>query len=92
MDVRPAVLALDDHAAVLSAVLRDLRKRYGRDYRVLGAESGAAGLEILKDLSLRDQPLALLVVDQRMPGMTGVAFLLEALDLLPKSKRVLLTA
>jgi thioredoxin reductase (NADPH) len=92
MDGRPAILALDDHEAVLSAVLRDLRKRYGRGYRVLGANSGTAGLEILKDLTLRDQPLALLVVDQRMPGMTGVAFLGEALDLFPDAKRVLLTA
>ncbi len=92
MDARPTILALDDHPSVLSAVLRDLRKKYGRQYQVLGAKSGTMGLETLKELSVRAQPVALLVVDQRMPEMTGVEFLKEALELFPEAKRVLLTA
>jgi len=92
MDGRPVILAVDDHPSVLSAVLRDLRRRYGREYRTLGADSGPAALELVRDLSTRDQPLSLMVVDQRMPEMTGVEFLREALRLYPGSKRVLLTA
>ncbi|MGW8266353.1 MAG: FAD-dependent oxidoreductase [Longimicrobiales bacterium] len=92
MAVTPAIVAVDDHPSVLSAVVRDLRRNYGRDFRVLGAESGPEGLELLEDLSRRSQPLALLVVDQRMPEMSGVDFLKEALHLFPGAKRVLLTA
>ena len=92
MDGRPVILAVDDHPAVLSAGLRDLRSRYGREYRTLGAESGPSALELVQGLSGRNQPLALMVVDQRMPEMTGVEFLREALRLYPGAKRVLLTA
>jgi thioredoxin reductase (NADPH) len=92
MDGRPVILAVDDHPSVLSAVLRDLRRRYAREYRTLGAESGPAALELVQDLSTRNQPLSLMVVDQRMPEMTGVEFLREALRLYPGAKRVLLTA
>jgi thioredoxin reductase (NADPH) len=89
---RPAILAVDDHEPVLGAVLRDLRRRYGKDYRILGADSGPAGLQVLEGLALRSSVLALLVVDQRMPGMTGVEFLKEAVQLFPEARRVLLTA
>jgi thioredoxin reductase (NADPH) len=92
MAVMPVIVAVDDHPSVLSAVVRDLRRNYGRDYRVLGAESGSEGLEILNDLSDRQQPLALLVADQRMPEMSGIEFLKEAVRIFPGSKRVLLTA
>ena len=92
MDGRPVILAVDDHPSVLSAVLRDLRRRYGREYRTLGADSGPAALELVRDLSTRNQPLSLMVVDQRMPEMTGGEFLREALRLYPGAKRVLLTA
>jgi thioredoxin reductase (NADPH) len=89
---RPAILAVDDQPAVLSAVVRDLRRRFGRNYRVLGAESGGGGLEIVRDMALRSEPLALIVADQRMPNLTGVEFLKEALQLYPEARRVLLTA
>jgi thioredoxin reductase (NADPH) len=89
---RPAILAVDDHEPVLGAVLRDLRRRYGREYRILGADSGPAALRLLEELALRNETVALLVVDQRMPGMTGVEFIREAVQLFPGSRRVLLTA
>jgi len=92
MEGRPTILALDDHPSVLSAVLRDLRRRYGRAYRILGAESGPEALGLIRELSSRSEALALMVVDQRMPEMTGVEFLREAVPLFPGSKRVLLTA
>ena len=68
---KPAILAVDDDAAVVAAVVRDLRPRYGEDYRVLRATSGAEALEILADQLLKDRPVAAVVSDQRMPGMTG---------------------
>ena len=89
---KPVILAVDDHPPVLSAVLRDLRSRYGKDYRLLGAQSGSAALGVLKDLARQNKIVALMVVDQRMPGMSGIEFLREALSLFPGARRVLLTA
>ena len=89
---KPAILAVDDEPSVLAAVARDLRQRYAKDYRVLRAASGQEGLEQLRELKLRNEPLALMLVDQRMPEMTGVAFLHEAMALHPAAKRALLTA
>lgn len=89
---KPTLLTVDDDPEVLNAVSRDLRNQYGREYRILRSESGAAALEILRELKERSEPIALLLSDQRMPGMDGVAFLCEAMKLCPKSKRVLLTA
>jgi thioredoxin reductase (NADPH) len=89
---KPVLLTVDDDVDVLAAVTRDLRKRYGRDYRILRADSGAAALELLGELKEREEPVALMLSDQRMPKMDGVAFLSEALKLHPKSKRALLTA
>ena len=89
---KPIILAVDDDPDVLSAITRDLRKKYGRDYRILRAGSGSTALELLTELSDKDAPLALLLSDQRMPGMDGVTFLSEAASLHPKAKRVLLTA
>ena len=65
---KPAILAVDDDAAVVAAVVRDLRTKYGEDYRVLRATSGAEALEILADQVLKDRPIAAVVSDQRMPG------------------------
>jgi len=89
---KPIILAVDDEPAVLSAVARDLRRHFGGDYNVLRAGSGAAALDALRTLKLQAQPVALLVVDQRMPEMNGVEFLREAIVLHPQAKRVLLTA
>ena len=90
--MKPAILAVDDDPDVLKAVERDLRKQYGNRFRVLRAESGSIGLELLKRLKLRNDPTALLLVDQRMPHKTGVDFLQEAMEIFPDAKRVLLTA
>jgi thioredoxin reductase (NADPH) len=89
---KPILLTVDDDPDVLNAVARDLRGRYGKEYRVLRADSGNAALELLRELKERGTPVALLLSDQRMPGMDGVAFLSEAVKLYPKAKRVLLTA
>jgi thioredoxin reductase (NADPH) len=88
----PVILAIDDDPQVLRAVERDLRSRFGQDYRIVGADSGTRGLEVLSRLTLRGTPVALLVVDQRMPVMTGVEFLAAAQETHPDAKRVLLTA
>jgi thioredoxin reductase (NADPH) len=89
---KPFILALDDDPQVLQAVARDLRSEYGSAYRVLTAGSGAAALELLADRKRRGDPAALFVVDQRMPAMSGVEFLAEAVELYPDARRVLLTA
>jgi thioredoxin reductase (NADPH) len=90
--VRPAIITVDDDADVLRAVESDLRRQYAGDYRVLRADSGAAALEALHGLKRRSAPVALLMADQRMPQMTGVEFLGQAMGLFPDAKRVLLTA
>jgi thioredoxin reductase (NADPH) len=92
MPAKPAILAVDDDPPVLRAVERDLRTRYADDYRVIGAGSAADALEVVRELTQRDEPVALFLVDQRMPTMTGTEFLVEALPLQPDAKRVLLTA
>lgn len=89
---KPILITVDDDPEVLLAVERDLRRRYGDRYRVLRADSGATALEALRGLKQRDDAVALLLVDQRMPRMTGVEFLGEAKKIYPDSKRVLLTA
>ena len=86
------VLAIDDDPAVGRAIERDLRARYGARYRVLLADSGEAGLGLVEQIVRRGEPVALLVADQRMPGMSGVEFLSRALKMAPQAKRVLLTA
>ena len=92
MAAKPAILAVDDDAPVLRAVERDLRARYGDDYRVIGAGSGGEALEVVRELTQRGDAVALFLVDQRMPVMTGVELLAEAIPLQPDAKRVLLTA
>lgn len=92
MAAKPAIIAVDDDPPVLRAVERDLRAEYGRDYQIVGAGSGPAALDAIRALTLRGSTVALLVVDQRMPGMSGVELLAATLDLVPDAKRVLLTA
>jgi len=89
---KPVLLTIDDDAEVLRAIERDLRRKYASDYRVLRAESGTAAMEIVRELKLRNNPVALFLVDQRMPGLSGVQFLEQAIELFPDAKRVLLTA
>jgi thioredoxin reductase (NADPH) len=89
---RPILLAVDDDVSVLEAVVQDLRRQYGATYRIMRAASGQAGLDTLTQLKTRQEPVALLMSDQRMPGMTGVEFLERAQEIYPESRRVLLTA
>src|SRR5258708_7155016 len=89
---RPVLLAVDDEPEVLRAIERDLRRKYGQEYRILRAESGPSGLEALQQLKTRGEDAALLLSDQRMPGMQGTEFLTDAAKIFPRAKRVLLTA
>jgi thioredoxin reductase (NADPH) len=90
--VKPVILAVDDDPQVTNAVRRDLLAHYSDDYRVIGANSGEEALEVLNELALKEEPVALLLVDQRMPRITGVDLLKRSQDLFPDSMRALLTA
>jgi thioredoxin reductase (NADPH) len=89
---RPVILAVDDEPAVLAAVARDLRRGFGEHYQVLRAPSGGEALAALRDARTRGLQVAMLIADQRMPGMSGTEYLVEARKLAPEAKRVLLTA
>ena len=89
---KPVLLSVDDDADVLRAIERDLRSQYGGEYRVMGSDSPEQALDILKQLKVRNDSVALLLADQRMPGMDGVQFLQEATRIYPDAKRALLTA
>ena len=89
---KPVILAVDDDPQVLRAIERDLRRNYAREYRVLRADSGHSALDTLEKVRERGDPVSLLLVDQRMPRMSGVEFLEEARDMFPDAKRALLTA
>ncbi len=89
---KPVLLSVDDDSDVLRAIERDLRSKYGSEYRVIGSDSPEGALELLKELKLRNQSVALLLADQRMPRMTGIEFLQQGMRLFPSAKRALLTA
>src|SRR6185436_2741941 len=89
---KPVIFSIDDDPSVLNSVERDLRTRYGQDYRILSLNQGRAGLDYLKKLQQRNETVALFLVDHRMPEMNGVEFLQEAIITYPQAKRVLLTA
>ncbi len=89
---KPIVFTIDDDPEVLRAIEHDLRRQYGTVYRVLRANSGQTALGALKQIKLRNEVVALFVVDQRMPNMSGTQFLEEAIQQFPDAKRVLLTA
>ncbi|HVJ07162.1 MAG TPA: FAD-dependent oxidoreductase [Acidisarcina sp.] len=89
---KPVLLAVDDDISVLEAVVQDLRRQYGATYRVLRAASGQAALDTCEQLKQRGEVVALILSDQRMPGMSGVEFLEKAIAIYPEAKRVLLTA
>jgi thioredoxin reductase (NADPH) len=88
----PVIVVIDDDPAVLNAVERDIRAKFGRDYRVVKANTGAKALEFLQQLQQRNEMVALFLTDQRMPEMTGIQFLERARPIYPEAKRVLLTA
>src|ERR671930_137696 len=87
-----AIGALDDEPAVLAAVARDLRRGFGERYRILRVESGDEALDLLTQLRARGDQVAMLIADQRMPGMSGTDYLVHARTIVPDAKRVLLTA
>jgi len=89
---KPVIFTIDDDSSVLNSVERDLRVQYGQDYRILPIDSGKLALDYLKKLQLRNETVALFLVDQRMPEMNGVEFLEQAIKAYPQAKRVLLTA
>src|SRR5450631_3675664 len=89
---KPILLSVDDDSDVLRAIERDLRSQYGAEYRVIGTDSPEGALDLLKQLKVRNDSVALLLADQRMPKMDGVTFLQEARHLFPDAKRALLTA
>src|SRR5512143_1222520 len=89
---KPVIMTLDDDSSVLNSIERDLRARYGHDYRIIPINEGKTALDYLGRLEQRNETVALFLVDQRMPEMTGVEFLMEAVQVYPQAKRVLLTA
>jgi thioredoxin reductase (NADPH) len=89
---RPVLLTVDDDPSVSRAVARDLRRRYGADYRIMRSDSGEEALQAIKDVVLRGEQVAAILADYRMPRMNGVDFLEQAMDLVPQARRALLTA
>jgi thioredoxin reductase (NADPH) len=89
---KPILLSVDDDSDVLRTIERDLRSQYGAEYRVIGSDSPARALDLLKQLKVRNDTVALLLADQRKPGMDGVEFLQEGMRIYPSAKRTLLTA
>lgn len=89
---KPVLLTVDDDPEVLQAIARDLRSHYGSRFRIVRADSGQSAIEAVEQLKLRNEAVALFLVDQRMPQMSGVEFLEQALKIFPQAKRALLTA
>jgi thioredoxin reductase (NADPH) len=89
---RPVILTVDDDPEVLQAIARDLRQQYGERFRIIRADSGKTALEAIQQLKLRNESVALFLVDQRMPQMSGIEFLEQAMQIFPEAQRVLLTA
>ncbi|MGZ6033678.1 MAG: response regulator, partial [Isosphaeraceae bacterium] len=89
---KPILLSVDDDSDVLRAIERDLRSHYGADYRVIASDSPEGALDLLKGLKVRNDGVALILADQRMPRLDGVGFLQEAKQIFPGAKRALLTA
>jgi thioredoxin reductase (NADPH) len=92
MMAKPIIITVDDEIQVLNAIVRDLRQQFGSEYRIMKANSGAEALETLRQLKLRNSPVALLLADQRMPEMEGTEYLSQAVEFYPEARKVLLTA
>jgi thioredoxin reductase (NADPH) len=89
---RPVLLTVDDDPSVSRAVARDLRRRYGSEYRIMRSDSGEEALEAIREVVLRGEQVAAILADYRMPRMNGVDFLERAMDLVPHARRALVTA
>ncbi len=89
---KPIIMTIDDEPQVLNAIQRDLRNHYRGDYRIVKSNSGPDGLEAVQRFKQRNDPLALFLVDQRMPKMSGTDFLTKAVEFYPDARKVLLTA
>ena len=89
---KPVIVTVDDEPEVLNMINRDLRRYFGKDYRIIKAGSGQEGLDAIKELKIRNEAVALLVSDQRMPQMDGTEFLASAIQFYPEARKVLLTA
>jgi thioredoxin reductase (NADPH) len=89
---KPVILTVDDDSEVLQAIARDLRQQYGSRFRIIRADSGQSAIDTVHQLKLRNEQVAMFLVDQRMPQMSGVEFLEQALEVFPQAKRALLTA
>lgn len=89
---KPVILSVDDDPEVLGAIERDLRSHYKRDFRIVKAGSAREGLTAARQLKQRGTPVAMFLVDQRMPEMSGTELLAEVIKLYPDSQKVLLTA
>src|SRR3954462_7625669 len=89
---RPVLMTVDDDVSVSRSVARDLRRRYGENYRVVRAEDPQQALDALREVKLRGDPVAAILADYRMPGLNGIEFLEQAMDLFPNARRALLTA
>jgi thioredoxin reductase (NADPH) len=89
---RAAIVTVDDDPSVSRAVARDLRRRFGADYRIVRAESGPDALDALREMKLRGEQVAVILADYRMPEMSGIEFLENAMDVFPGARRALLTA
>ena len=88
----PLIIIVDDDIQVLRAIQRDVRNEYHENYRIVATDSANEALDLIKELKLKNESVALFISDQRMPEMEGVAFLEKARELFPDTKRVLLTA
>ncbi|MBN9102548.1 MULTISPECIES: FAD-dependent oxidoreductase [unclassified Pseudonocardia] len=89
---KPVLMTVDDDPGVSRSVARDLRRRYGEEFRIVRAESGRDALDALRELALRGEPVAAILADYRMPEMNGIDFLEAAMDVAPHARRALLTA
>src|SRR3954469_9312159 len=88
----PTILTVDDDPSVSRAIARDLRRRYGEQYRIIRASSASEALDALREIKLRGGRVAVMLADYRMPKMSGIEFLEHAMDLFPNARRALLTA